>query len=552
MFIKSVFGDSMKNKKQTYGYMRKIIHPYRFKILLIVVLAALRSLLDVSMAVVIKYVIDAAVAGRGLLFWGSTLIANILAIILLYVLEHWCATTYADKLTAQLRGDLLTAAVHSKGAKLQSFHSGELLSRGMEDVSIVCHGVLTVLPLMVAQVARLVGSFVAVLMIQPVVALVLVMIAVAAVFSATVLRPKMKHHQSAVRQADEQVLSNMQENLQQLELIQSLQVQDQVLKRFFARLKESLKRKFYQRCWSVGVSGTVTSVAYLGTGIVLLWGAVQLGAGVITYGDLSSVLELLALFRGPMLGVTSQWARLVAVEVACERLLDMLDGAEEQSEPELKEITPLAVVFENVTFGYPGEEHYVLENFSAEFPLNGWACLTGISGRGKSTLFKLVLGLYEPQAGRVYLKTEEGDILCSEQTRHLFAYVPQDYAMLSGTVLENLLLVAPQADAQTRREAIRLAEADFLWETTLGEETYMGENNTGLSKGQIQRLAIARAILMDRKIFLLDECTSALDDQTEYAVIHNLQKLNKSAILVTHRPQVVETVENVKFIPMDK
>lgn len=542
----------MKNKKRTYGNMREIIFPYRFKILLIVGLAALRSLLDVSMAVVIKYVIDAAVAGNGVLFWGSVLMLNILAIVLLYILEHWCANSYADKMTAQLRGDLLTSAVYSRGAKLQSFHSGELLSRGMEDVNTVCNGALNVLPSLAAQIARLVGSFVAVLMIQPIVALVLVMIAVAAVFSATVLRPKMKHHQSAVRKADEQVLSNMQENLQQLELIHSLQVQGQVLKRFFVKLKESLKRKFYQRCWAVGISGVVTGVAYLGTGTVLLWGAVQLGAGVITYGDLSSVLELLALFRGPMLGISGQWSRLIAVEVACERLLDMLDGAGEQSEPEQKEIAPTAVVFENVTFGYPGEEHHVLENFNAEFPLNGWACLTGISGRGKSTLFKLILGLYEPQEGRVYLKTEEGDIPCSEQTRHLFAYVPQDYAMLSGTVLENLLLVAPEADEQTRRQAIHLAGADFIWDTTLGEETYMGENNTGLSKGQIQRLAIARAILMDRKIFLLDECTSALDDQTEYTVIHNLQKLSKSAILVTHRPQVVETVENVKFIPMDK
>ena len=532
--------------------MRKIILPFRWKILLIVVLAVLRSLLDVSMAVIIKYVIDAALLGGDLPFWAGMLVLNIACIVLFYILESWFAESCYDKMSAKLRGELLQSAVNSRCEKLQSFHSGELLSRGMEDVNTVCSGAVTVLPSLVSQFTRLVASFCAVLMMQPTVALVMVMIFIAAILSATVLRPKVKKHQNAVRKAEEQVLSNMQEDLQQLELIQSLQVQEQILKRFFIRLKESLRRKFHRRCWLVGINSIVVGTSYVGTGIVLIWGAAQLAARAITYGDLSSMLELLALFRGPMMGISGQWTRFVSVEVACERLLDMLDESQEQSKPEQKEITPLAVVFENVTFAYPGEEQCVLEKFNAEFPLNSWACLTGISGRGKSTLFKLVLGLYEPQEGRVYLKTEEGDIPCSEQTRHLFAYVPQDYAMLSGTVLENLLLVAPQADEQTRREALRLAEAGFIWDTTLGEETYMGENNTGLSKGQIQRLAIARAILMDRKIFLLDECTSALDEQTEYAVIHNLQKLNKSAILVTHRPQVVETVENVKFVPMDK
>ena len=163
-----------------------------------------------------------------------------------------------------------------------------------------------------------------------------------------------------------------------------------------------------------------------------------------------------------------------------------------------------------------------------------------------------MLGLYAPQQGRVYLKTSAGEFACSEQTRHLFAYVPQDYAMLSGTVLENLQLVAPDVTEETYRTAIDLADANFIWDTAAGIDTHLGENNTGLSKGQLQRLAIARAILMDRKIFLLDECTSALDAQTEDTVLHNLKKLNKSAILVTHRPQAVEELENVAFVPMDQ
>jgi ATP-binding cassette subfamily B protein len=174
-----------------------------------------------------------------------------------------------------------------------------------------------------------------------------------------------------------------------------------------------------------------------------------------------------------------------------------------------------------------------------------------MSGKGKSTMFKLVLGLYAPNTGRVYLKTKNGDIACGENTRHLFAYVPQDYALFSGTIRENLLLVSESAEEE-RKAALSLAQADFVWELTAGEQTYVRENNTGLSKGQLQRLAIARAILMDRPILLLDECTSALDAVTEQRVLAGLHSLGKQAVLVTHRPEMVENMGNIAKINMEK
>ena len=152
----------------------------------------------------------------------------------------------------------------------------------------------------------------------------------------------------------------------------------------------------------------------------------------------------------------------------------------------------------------------------------------------------------------MYLETDKGEIPCGEATRHLFAYVPQDYALFSGTVLENLLLVAPDADEDTRRKALELVQADFVYGMSEEENTTLGENNTGLSKGQIQRLAIARAILMDRPVFLLDECTSALDAETENIVLQNLRSLNKGAILVTHRPEALEQIEGVIAVSMEE
>ena len=257
------------------------------------------------------------------------------------------------------------------------------------------------------------------------------------------------------------------------------------------------------------------------------------------------------MLRSPVVGLSGIWNRFSAIDVAAERLRELLDGKQETAQ-KIQVGQVKAVVFENVSFHYPSDEAPVLEDFSVRFPLERWACLTGISGKGKSTVFKLILGLYKPQAGRVYLETEQGQHSCDGNTRHLFAYVPQDFSLFSGTILENFQLVKPDVTEADCRAALEIAQAGFVWELSAGLQTQIRENNTGLSKGQLQRLAIARAILMDRPILMLDECTSALDAQTEEQLVKALSKLDKQAILVTHRPNALKDQEKVTFVEMEE
>ena len=362
------------------------------------------------------------------------------------------------------------------------------------------------------------------------------------------IRPMLKARHRAVRKADEKVMGTMQEDLQHLELIQSLDVQPAILTRFDSRQKESLLEKCRRRILSVSISTAMNIASLVGTGALLLWGAAQVATGQLSFGSLTSMLQLLSLFRGPVMSLSGLWTRLTAVDVAAERLTDLL-RIPESVEP-AKVSTVKAVVLENVTFAYPGDEVPVLQNFSIRFPLDGWACLTGVSGKGKSTIFKLILGLYTPQAGSVCLETDSGMIPCGENTRHLFAYVPQDFALFSGTIRENLELVS-QADSQKLTAALETAQAHFVRELSAGMETQVGENNTGLSKGQLQRLAIARAILMERQILLLDECTSALDAQTEANLLKSLYEMGKQAILVTHRPEALEQLPAITGVSME-
>ncbi len=537
----------MAGKERNAGFLKKLLHPYRLRILLLTGLSAMLSVVQVSMAVFVKGVLS----GDGRFwFWATFLVADILLQLGIYILSSWLSGSTVDRFCAALRQNLLKNAVFCDDARLQAYHSGALLSRGMEDVSAVCDGVITALPQLVGQVSRLLCAFAAVLLIWPSVFGFLLAAAVLAAAGVAVLRPVLKGKHKKVREADEKVMSTMQEDLQHLELIQSLGCQKERLKGFSSRLKDSLKAKARRRVWTIGSNSILSGVSLLGTGAILLVGAAKVAEQQLDFGTLTAMLQLLSQVRGPVLGISGLWTRFAGAEVSAARLQALLQ-ASEQSREKL-DVRPSAVVFENVTFRYPGDDLAVVEDFSMEIPLNGWTSLSGFSGRGKTTLFKLILGLYRPQTGAVYLRCAEGKIPCSAATRHLFAYVPQDYALFSGTVMDNLLLVAPEAGEGERREALEAACADFVYQLADGENTHVGENNTGLSKGQLQRIAIARALLMERPVLLLDECTSALDGETERHVLENLSSRCPSAILVTHRPETMETISGIQQITMEE
>ncbi len=528
------------------------MRPYLGRVIWLNILTVLQAVAQVSLAVVTKYVIDAAVKHNGqFLQWAIALGVTLLVIVLSHVLLSWLTGSTVDRCVARMRQALLAAANNCSEEQLSGYHSGELLSRGMEDVHTVCDGFVMTVPGVVGMLTRLVAAFVTIVIMYPAIAPLLLIASLVVIGTTALLRPIVRRKHRAVRQADEQMMSSLQENLQQLELVQSLQMEKQSIKRFAGKVKLSLRARSRRRRWSVGISAGLSLVSQLGTGVLLLWGALQVASGAMSYGSLSAMLQLLSMLRNPVVGLSGVWNRLAAIDVSAERLQELLNQQQSQEEP-LDVDAVEAVIFENVTFHYPGDTQPVLENFSVRFPLDQWACLTGISGRGKSTIFKLILGLYKPQEGRVYLQTAKGEIPCGGATRHLFSYVPQDYSLFSGSVLENFQLVKPDATEENCRPAISAAQADFLWELSAGLQTQVKENNTGLSKGQLQRLAIARAILMDRPIFLLDECTSALDAQTEESLLQALSELNKQAILVTHRPDALRERVGVTFVEMEE
>ena len=274
-------------------------------------------------------------------------------------------------------------------------------------------------------------------------------------------------------------------------------------------------------------------------------------SGHITdFGAVLSIVLLLNQLQHPFSAFSSIVPVYYSRMASGERLQELFDLPKEKIDATTDEASYQSLQnfsFDGVSFDYGRET--VLKNVFCSIKKGDIVCITGPSGSGKSTLFKMLLSVYAPKEGQVTIHAEEGKIPLSVSARSLFAYVPQGNFLFSGSIYENLtfFMKNKEEDIQEKvKKAISLACADFVFELPEGLKTSLTERGGGLSEGQLQRLAIARALLSDRPVLLLDESTSALDSDTEKRVLENISAMKeKTCILVTHRPAALEIADTV-------
>ena len=283
---------------------------------------------------------------------------------------------------------------------------------------------------------------------------------------------------------------------------------------------------------------------YLAGFVALVWCAFNLLHGRMTFGTLTAVTQLVSQLQTPFIHLSGFIPQYAAMTAAAERLMELeqIEGESAQEEQERQwhygQIEFIGA--QGLCFGYDGEE--VLHDVSFSLPKGAFAAITGASGIGKSTLLKLMLGVFRPEKGNLYVQCDGEQIPLSRNTRGLFAYVPQGNFLFSGTLRENILISNPEAGDEQLQQAIYISAMDqFLHQLPEGLDTVIGENGHGLSEGQVQRLAIARAVLSGAHVLLLDEATSALDEQTERMVLERIASLpGRTCIAVTHRSAALE------------
>ena len=475
----------------------------------------------------------------------------------------WVRNILGVKAQNRMQQRVLARLLRSEWRGREAMHSGDIINRLEQDVKTVVTFLTETLPSTVSTMAMFVGAFVYLFQMDTWLAITTVAILPVFILVSRVYIAYMRRYNRKVRDTDSLIQSLLTETMQHRMLVKTMEADGQMLERL-DNTQQTLRQWVRKRtAFSVASNFFLNLGFSIGFLVAFLWGALRLYAGTLTFGGMTAFLQLVNRIQGPARDLAKLVPAFVSVFTAAERLMELEDIPEEQQGEPCMVTAPCGIRFEQVTFNYgaPGQQP-ALRDFSVDFKPGTCTAVMGETGTGKTTLIRLLLALVKPQEGEISIYSSETSNTCptssTSQTsfsslsplhRCNFVYVPQGNTLLSGTLRENLQLGSPQATDHQMREALQMACADFVAELPDGLDTRFSEQGGGLSEGQAQRIAIARALLRPGSIMLLDEATSALDVETEKKVLENiLSDHRRTVIFVTHRPAVVNYCDQVVTI----
>lgn len=543
--------------RETLRWLWRKTRGQRLYMLFLVVMSGIGSVVSVGMAFVSRSLIDAA--GRGdapLLFRCiGVMLAVFLVSTALSMFQSILGKYITGRIGINMRQDFLRLLYRKRYAGIAGYHSGDLLTRMFSDQQIVMSGMMG-LPASVAGLTlTLVSAAAALLVMAPQLALIFMAMGLLMCLTMTFLRGLLKNLHKRVQEARAGVRSFLQEAVGSLLVTKVFRAEERVLAR---------SAQFQEKLFRIGMKrGVLSLLGGAGFGLIfqagyfltMIWGCWQILSGALTFGTLTALLQLIGQVQSPFSGFSSLISQYFTMLASAERLMELENLPDEPHREELgveefeasrerlyQDLEGFS--FEHVDFSYG--RNSVLENVTCRIDKGDFVSVTGLSGGGKSTLFLLLLGAYQPTGGQIRLrmgpKSDKPELEPGQDVCKLFAYVPQGNYLFSGTLRENVTFFRPEVEDEAIWDALETACADdFIRGLPEGLDTMLGEHGCGLSEGQMQRVAVARAILSGAPVLLLDEATSALDEATEARLLENIAALrNRTCFIVTHRKAALE------------
>lgn len=552
------------DNKAVFPWLLERVKPYRLRIALLVVFNIISSLLVAVNAYVSKALMDTAVAGdRQKLTQISIAVIAVLVFQLFLRLAHNLTDTRLRlDMETDFRSYFIRNLFDKDYLKITSYHSGDLMTRLTNDTNAVINGLVSIVPNTVGFALRIVVAFVSLCFLDKRLAFAFSGIGLAIFFGTRLFRKFFKDMYHKAQTAESAVRSFSQEIITNLLVVSVFDAADDVTKKEDELLKDSADIRWYRTKVYSG-AGAVLSLGMRGAYmLVCIFCAFKLLANTITYGTITAILQLVNQLQTPFRSLSGVMPAYYQLLASSERILEVISIEGEEEITEKCDVESFysslnSVDFDGISFSYGNDD--VLENTSLSLKKGEFAAITGISGIGKSTMMKMMLGVLHPSEGTVHFNTENGEFVPGKKYRNLFSYVPQGNMLLSGTIYENITFMSPDKTEEEIKEAIRLScSEEFINELPDGLDTVIGERGRGLSEGQVQRLAIARAILHGAPIILLDEATSALDEATEEKVLSNIRSIEGiTCVIVSHKRAALAVcdkeirIENKKFYVND-
>ena len=490
----------------------------------------------------VKHAIDVASGSvQGNLYWAVAIMGIIaLASFGLHIASTWVKVIIGIKAQNRIQQTLLERFLQTEWRGKEKYHSGDIINRLKGDVNSVVTVFTETIPGLISTFALFAGATVYLFALDARLALVILCITPLFLIFSKIYVRRMRKLTRSVLDSDSKVQSVLQETVQHRMLIKTLESNDEMVQRL-EHTQSELRQNIAKRTVFSTFSNIMVSLGFtVGYLIAFLWSALRMSAGTLTFGGMTAFLQLVNRIQGPLRTLMRIIPIFVGVFTAAERLMELEDNPLEQTGEPRRFPKRCGIRVENINFAYEDGIRNIIEDLTFDFKPGSCTAILGQTGAGKTTLIRLLLALVRPQQGRVVIYDDDGrEETLSPLTRCNIVYVPQGNTLMSGTIRDNLMLGKIDATEKEMYEALRMSCAEFVEQLPDKLDTQCAEAGGGLSEGQAQRIAIARALLRDRQVMLFDEATSALDPQTETKLLENvLSARTKTIIFITHREAV--------------
>ena len=479
-----------------------------------------------------------------------TMVATLMAVIMVGILLRQ-AYYYLGVKASVTQSTAVRLRIFSHLFRRQMFdqkemHSGDVTSRLEKDIDVVTDATTSLIPDLTITLFQLAGAFLLMQSMDARLAWALLLLTPVFLLAGKLIARKMRQMTLAIRRQESVIQMMVQETMEHNAVLRSLESGNWVTGRLDG-MQQELKSVVGRRARFTVMSRLVISTSFsMGYIIAFVWGGLQLREGVITFGVMTSFLQLVSQIQQPILQMVNMLPQMIHASASIDRLEELeqveVEGANNGYEANEAQGMQgrLGVSMQDVSFRYANGDRQILSHFSYNFHPGSKTALMGMTGAGKTTLFRLLLALIRPDEGTMTVYNGKEKQYISEQTRQNFVFVPQGNTLMSGTIRYNLQLAKPDASEDEMRQVLHTAMADFVLELPDGLDTECGERGSGLSEGQAQRIAIARGLLRPGGILLLDEISASLDEDTERELYSRLFAAYpfKTMIFITHRPVV--------------
>ena len=517
----------------------------RLNILVRIMAGLLQTVLALCVVWLSKKLID-DVAMRGTMsemaMQALLIAAAVVAGVSIRQLNQYLANKAFIKKVAELRLAIFSQLFNRRLFEANDIHSGDVTSRMAKDIDAVSETLAVQLPQVVVMTIQLVGAFLLMRWFDSRLAWALILITPLAIIIGKYISHRLKRITLSIREDESRIMARIQESVELNVVLRALQgerwMQDRVEELQDRQTANYIRRSRFM-VFSRFALGCTFGLGYM---LAFVWGAYGLRTGAITFGVMTSFLQLVGQIQQPILSLLGAFPSIIYSTASIDRLKEMEHGEEKQpcDGEDITTRTLLGIRMDNVTFRYAKGDREVMSNFSHDFRPGTKTAILGTTGAGKTTLFRLILNFIQPDSGEVTFYGNGFNHAADKSMRKNVVFVPQGNTLISGTIRNNLLMAKPDASDEELHTALHTSCADFVFDLPQGIDTVLSEHGGGLSEGQAQRIAIARGLLRPGAVFLLDEISSALDEDTERELFSRLFAARPSTtiLLITHRKKV--------------